>query len=344
MVRHIYLAAVAAFVLLPLAAVFGQTPEHLRPDSVLLSVYNTGNKYRLTPTTFSVATDRTTWVTDMVWVTDTVVSFKDGGSNATLPDALLSKMPDSLRQKFTSQRTMKMVISQKCDKPMLPSEVEGKVVILALSDCDASQKALLAQRAGAKAIVFVHQSNNPNDIEIKTGQFKDSIRIPCYSVRKDIGTRISSISGIYKRQKSTQKLELKSDGTYTLFNTEQTFTPVFEQCEIASAGKWSALSNDLLELISEDNYLKQKGFEYELKKENKFSQDSLYFQVNFSTDFHPIKLDFTFNNNNSKSIKTEKANIVIPKSKHLWDKKINTNQINSAIRKVNCISILCITK
>lgn len=184
----------AVLVLLPLAAAFAQTTgASPRADTVLLSVYNTGNKYRLTPATFSAATSRTTWVTDMVWVTDTIVRFTDGGSNATLPDALLAKMPDSLRRVFTNQRTMNMLVTQQCDKPMRRAEIEGKVVILALSQCDASQKALLAQRAGAKAIVFVHQSNDPNGIEIKTGAFKDSITIPCYTVRQDIGKRISGM-------------------------------------------------------------------------------------------------------------------------------------------------------
>lgn len=136
------------------------------------------------------------------------------------------------------------------------------------------------------------------------------------------------MSGIYLRQESTEKLELKFDGTYILFNPKQTFTPVFEYCEIASKGRWTILSIDVLELTSEDKYLKQKGFEYEIKKENKFSQDSLYIQVNFPTDFHPVKLNFYFNSNTSKASKTEKTFIALPKSKHLWDRnKNNTNCI-----------------
>ena len=194
MKQNVHLTLFAAFMWLPLAASFAQgNGSNNRADTILLSVYNTGNKYRLTPASFSPPTSRTALLTDMVWVFDTLVRFQDGGSNATLPDAILLKMPDSLRRKFTSQRTMKMVIDRQCDKPMLKSEVEGKVVIVELSQCDASQKALMAQRAGASAIVFVHNSNNPNGIEIKTGVFKDSIRIPCFTVRKDIGTRISAM-------------------------------------------------------------------------------------------------------------------------------------------------------
>jgi len=114
-------------------------------------------------------------------------------------------------------------------------------------------------------------------------------------------------------------LVLYNDGTYILKKAEIKFTPVIEQCDVASKGKWSVLSNDVLELTSENNYLKQKGFEYELKKENKLSQDSLYIQVNFSAgiDELPIKLNFGFNYNNSKSIETEKASIVLPKTTYL---------------------------
>jgi hypothetical protein len=133
------------------------------------------------------------------------------------------------------------------------------------------------------------------------------------------------VLGVYKRQESTERIELRSDGTYTLFNSESLFTPVFEQCEYASKGKWSVLSGDVLEITSEDNYLKQNGFEYEIKKENKLSQDSLYIQVIFPAEFHPVKLNFGFNYNNSKSIITEKTFIAISKSEHL--KRISTNNL-----------------
>jgi hypothetical protein len=114
-------------------------------------------------------------------------------------------------------------------------------------------------------------------------------------------------------------LNLKPDGTYILRKAEIKFTPVIEQCEIASKGKWTILSNDVIELTSEDKYFNQIGFKYELKTENKFSQDSLYIKVNFSNDVDqlPIKLNFSFNNNNSKSLETEARLVVLPKAKYL---------------------------
>jgi len=129
-------------------------------------------------------------------------------------------------------------------------------------------------------------------------------------------------------KKSTERLELKTDGTYMLMRPEVLFTPIVEQCDYASKGKWSLVADNMLEITSENYYLQQKGFEYELKKENKFSQDSLYVIVVFPTDFHPVKLSLTFNNNNSKSIITEKTSISIPKSKHLWDRKTSINLIS----------------
>lgn len=104
---------------------------------------------------------------------------------------------------------------------------------------------------------------------------------------------VVDLSGIYERQESTERLELRPDGTYTLFNPEILFTPVIEQCEYASKGKWSVVADNVLEITSENYHGQQKGFEYEIKKENKFSQDSLYIQVVFPTDFHPVKLGFT---------------------------------------------------
>ena len=161
-----------------------------------------------------------------------------------------------------------------------------------------------------------------------------SIVISCLygcSLTKQMKIEEKEILGTYIRNESTEKLELNHDGTFKLFKAEMNFTPVFEQCDIASKGKWSIISNDVIELTSEDNYLKQKGFEYELKKENKFSQDSLYIKVNFPSDYHPVKLNFYFNHKNSKSIKTDQTYIVIPKSKHLWDRKISNNHIGFSL-------------
>lgn len=164
--------------------------------------------------------------------------------------------------------------------------------------------------------------------------------ISCISVKSqktqkgDItGTYILKNDKLYQAlsDKNYSSLEIHKDGTYTLNKAEISFTPVIEQCDYASKGKWSLVAENVMEITSEDYYTKQKGFEYEIKKENKLSQDSLYIQVVFPTDFHPVKLDFTFNNNNSKSITTDKTYIVLPKSKYLWNRRTATNQVDFSL-------------
>lgn len=85
-------------------------------------------------------------------------------------------------------------------------------------------------------------------------------------------TQVKDFVGIYKQKRSSIRLKFESDGTYILYNPAINFTPVIEQCEYASKGKWSIVSSDVLEITSENYLLRQKGFEYELKKENKFSR------------------------------------------------------------------------
>lgn len=166
------------------------------------------------------------------------------------------------------------------------------------------------------------------------------LSISCVSVKEQkllieeiTGTYILKSDRLYQAlsDKNYSSLEVHKDGTYILNKAVISFTPLIEQCEYASKGKWSIIADNVLEITSEDYYTKQNGFEYEIKKENKFSQDSLYILVDFPTDFHPVKLGFTFNYNNSKSIATDNTYIVLPKSKYLWDRRATTNQFSLSL-------------
>jgi len=142
----------------------------------------------------------------------------------------------------------------------------------------------------------------------------------------------SDMSGTYIEKNSSEKIELKSNGAYVLYKAPITFSPVIEQCDYASNGQWSIVSGNVLEITSENYNLQQDGFKYDIKKENKFSQDSLYIRVVFNNiDFHPLKLSFTFNHNNSKSISTDDTYIVLPKSEYLWNRRTSTNQIGFSL-------------
>jgi len=166
------------------------------------------------------------------------------------------------------------------------------------------------------------------------------ILVSCSPTKKAV-LKNSNISGVYALESDKlyqalsdmnySTLEIREDGTYILNKAEVLFTPVIEQCSYASKGKWSVLADNVVEITSEDYYTKQMGFEYDLKKENKLFQDSLYIKVVFPTDFHPVHLNFTFNYKNSKSITTDKTLIVLPKSDYLWDSRTAMNQINFSL-------------
>lgn len=152
--------------------------------------------------------------------------------------------------------------------------------------------------------------------------------VACKSSQVDSNQDIHT--GIYKQEGSTKKLELKPDGNYILYNSESNKHFVIEQCEYASKGKWKQLAYDIIEITSEDYYLKQEGFKYDLIKENKFSQDTLYLNINLPADFlyyrgeSAVDFTFRFNSNTSKSITSNKRFIKIPKEKYLW----HNNSIN----------------
>ena len=141
---------------------------------------------------------------------------------------------------------------------------------------------------------------------------------------------LKELKGIYVRHGGSEKIEFKSDGTFILYNLLQDCSVFVEQCEIASKGKWNLKSNDVLELTSENYYLKQKGYDYELKKENKLSQDSLYIKIIFPENYEPnVKMFFLFVNYESeKIIETENKILVIPKSEYLWSKSSHLTSIN----------------
>jgi hypothetical protein len=171
-----------------------QTPDSLRADSVLLSVFNTGAKYRLTPATFAPRTTGEEILTEMVEVQDTVIRFVETAGNGTtfMPPLLIEQLSDSMRLALEAQKLMRPVVTHKCEK-QITADVKGKIVLMTLGTCDPSLMCLNAQRAGAKAIILIHPNNNRDSIKLTIGAFKDSLKIPCYTVRREIGERMSAL-------------------------------------------------------------------------------------------------------------------------------------------------------
>ena len=71
-------------------------------------------------------------------------------------------------------------------------------------------------------------------------------------------TTIDNIEGIYSiknkykyqalsEDNNYSQIELHKNGHYILKKAKVTFSPVIEQCDYASKGKWNRLSNDVIE-------------------------------------------------------------------------------------------------
>ncbi|MFS4429629.1 hypothetical protein [Chryseobacterium sp. S90] len=145
-----------------------------------------------------------------------------------------------------------------------------------------------------------------------------------------------NVTGIYKLENQVLyqalsdnnnygHLILKSDNTYILSHAPANFSPTIEQCDYASKGQWKQISNDIVDITSENYYLKQDGFKYELKKEKKSSNDSIYLKIIFPEDYHPVK--FTYRFNDGKWYTTNKKEIVLSKDKYLLMNPANINRI-----------------
>lgn len=173
-------------------------------DTIELSVLNTGVKYRLIVAAFGKPQTGAELLTDMVFVHDTVVSYVVTPSDGTsfMPAKLLVKMPDSLRRAFQSQKKMKPVITNRCDKP-ITTNVKDRVVLMQLGACDPSVMCLNAQNAGAKAVVLIHSSNKIDSILLKKMAGRAEIKITCYTVTRATGAKIAALLpshvGIKKR-------------------------------------------------------------------------------------------------------------------------------------------------
>lgn len=149
-----------------------QTPN-TRGDTLLLSVHNNGIKFRLTPANFGNPVPNADLLTEMFMAQDTALHITTISSD-------------------TGRSAKKLVIEHKCDR--LIGTIKDNVVLIHLNlTCDATQVALLAQRLGAKGIIFIHPNNNRDSIRLPSGLYSDSISIPCYSVRRDLGTKLAQM-------------------------------------------------------------------------------------------------------------------------------------------------------
>jgi hypothetical protein len=164
--------------LILLTATISSAQNNGRADTTLLGIYSTGAGFTLTRADFGTQT-ATDILTDMVRAYDTVQVSK------TVADTARTRIKHSYEKRCNN--LSELVTNRNFYK--------DKIVLMELNkDCDVTQTCLLAQRAGAKAFVFIHNSNSNGNIHLpKQGVYKDSIRIPIFCVGKEKGQEISAL-------------------------------------------------------------------------------------------------------------------------------------------------------
>jgi PA domain/Secretion system C-terminal sorting domain len=162
------------------------------PDSSQLAVFNTGRNIMLLSTDFGGALTQDL-IGDMVMAYDTVMVLKAH----TAKDSS-GKFPMRYQ---TERRATKIT-----------ANLKDKIAVIDFNkDYDVTQMCLNAQRAGAKAVIIIHESNDKKVYKLgKKGLYKDSIRIPCFTIPNKRGLNIQellpSVVGIKKPVLTTQQL------------------------------------------------------------------------------------------------------------------------------------------
>lgn len=176
--QHQKIIAAFVAVCLSVGTLAAQIVPQNRQDTIVLSVYNANQRFMLYQAPFGTPIPTTTVLVDMVAAYDTAFVWQQ----ATVADS-------------TGQLPMQQVITYPCDK--FTGDVRNKVAIIHLNpNCDASQTFFNAQKAGAKAVILIHTTNSKDSVWLSPQSpyaFADSLRIPCYTVRREMGKKMSGL-------------------------------------------------------------------------------------------------------------------------------------------------------
>jgi PA domain len=142
-----------------------------RSDTMTLAVFNTARNFMVTSADFG--SDLTQdLIGTMVMAFDTIMVLKEH----TVKDS-------------SNKKPLRYQMERSATKL---SDVKGKIALIDYNkDYDVTQMCLNAQRGGAIAIVIIHESSDKKLYKlIKKGIYKDSIRIPCFTIPNNKGEYI----------------------------------------------------------------------------------------------------------------------------------------------------------
>ena len=172
MIKYLTLALV-------LLAVATSSAQAVRGDTTTLGIYNTGARFLLTRADFGTQT-ATDILADMVIAYDTV-------QIATV----VTDTGRSSRVRQSYEKRCNSIAGLSRNRELF----KDKIVLMELNkDCDVTQLCLLSQQSGAKAFVFIHNSNSNGNIHLpKKGLYPESINIPVFTVGNEHGKNISAL-------------------------------------------------------------------------------------------------------------------------------------------------------
>ncbi len=204
-------AAFVAALFLIINGLSAQNTAQNKKDTIVLSVYNTNQRFMLYPAPFGGALGKTKLLTDLVAAYDTIMIKKEDTRKDT------SKVP-------STQKRWLISTERGCDK--IEGDVKGKVAIIQQNAaCDISKQMLLAQSKGAKAVIIVHNTNSKDTVWLDYKQnyaYAKQITIPCYTVRQEMGVKISqmlpSLVGIARKDTSTIPIQTLKQNIDSIVN------------------------------------------------------------------------------------------------------------------------------
>lgn len=156
-------------------AVISHAQNQAAADSSQLAIFNTGRNITVLSTDFGGVLTADL-IGDMVMAYDTVMVLKAH----TVRDSS-GRYP----MRYQSERRATKI----------SRNLKGKIAVIDYNkDYDVTQMCMNAQRAGAKALIIIHESNDKKVYKLtKKGIFKDSIRIPCFTIPNNKGEQIQQL-------------------------------------------------------------------------------------------------------------------------------------------------------
>jgi Secretion system C-terminal sorting domain/PA domain len=155
-----------------LMALFSQAQK---ADTSTLAVFNTGRNFTVTAADFG-STPTQDLIGEMVMAFDTIMVLK------------AHTKADS-----SGKKPMRHQMERSALK--MSSNLKDKIAVIDFNkDYDVTQMSINVQKAGAKALVIIHESDDKKVYKLtKKGVFKDSIRIPVYTLPYNKGGKITEL-------------------------------------------------------------------------------------------------------------------------------------------------------